>query len=206
MLNWRRLAPTLCALYALLRLCTSEIASDPTNKYIHAHISNCSKIFPTLDVDFDRPLPVILADLVEHPYHWFQKHPGVLRSFDDLHATTVLSTNFYDLPHSYVLQEMIGNAEAVLQPLRYYRTHFRAIDRMALEELAHSAFKPVGDNGTLVNSNFTFHPSITWTELQFVGIIPSPFYLVYLSMTCWLITIHAFLRIRFLWILYATSR
>nr|QJC19019.1 glycoprotein 2 [Wobbly possum disease virus] len=205
MFNWRRFAPTLCALSALLRLCASEAASDPTNKYIHSHISNCSKIFPHLDVDFDQPLPVILADLIEHPYHWFQKHPGVLQSFDDLHGVT-LSTNFYDLPHSYVLHEMIGNAEAVLQPLRYYRTHFRAIDRIALEALAHSAINLLPDNATLINSTYTIHPSIQWSELQFVGIVPSPFYLVYLSMTCWLITIHAFLRLRFLWIRSATSR
>ncbi|QHN63847.1 glycoprotein 2 [Kappaarterivirus wobum] len=202
-----RLIAACSTFFAILLLCASETASDPANQYVHAHVTNCSKIFQTLDIDFNETLPMIIADLIEQPWHWLYKHPGVVKSFDDWHHTFALSTSFYDLPHSYILHEMIGNAEAVVEPLRYYRTHFRYIDRAAIEALAHLAYLKVREdtNNTLANSTFTVHPSIQWKELQFVGLVPSPFYLVYLSMTCWLLTIHAFLRLRFMWILSATS-
>nr|QHN63853.1 glycoprotein 2 [Kappaarterivirus wobum] len=208
MFDKRRLTPTLCSFCTLVLLCASETASDPANQYVHAHVTNCSKIFQTLDIDFNETLPMIIADMIEQPWHWLYKHPGVVKSFDDTHPTFALSTSFYELPHSYILHEMIGNAEAVVEPLRYYRTHFRYIDRAALEALTHLAYLKVQQdtNNTLANSTYTIHPSIQWTELKFVGLVPSPFYLIYLSMTCWVITIHAFLRLRFMWILSATSR
>nr|QJC19006.1 glycoprotein 2 [Wobbly possum disease virus] len=208
MLNWRRLAAALCSLHALMLICAAETPSDPTNKYVHAHVSNCSTIFQQLGIDFNQPLQTIIADLLEQPYHWFFQHPGVARSFDERQDTFIATNSQYDLPHSAILHEMIGNAEATLQPLRYYRTHFRYIDRVALEELTHLAHLHVmaDTNHTLNHTDFTFHPLTKWTQLQFVGVVPSPFYLVYLSMTCWVITIHAFLRLRFMWILTATSR
>ncbi|AEU12348.1 glycoprotein 2 [Wobbly possum disease virus] len=207
MLNWRRFATALCTLYAFLLVRTAADTPDPSYQYVHAHISSCAKIFQQLDIDFNQSLPVMLADLIEQPSHWLSTHPGVVRAFDEIHDTYTLATSYYELPHSYILHEMLGNAEAVLEPLRYYRTHFRYLDRMALESLAHLSYiKVQQDNDTLANATFTIHPNIQWNELQFAGVVPSPFYMVYMSMACWLITIHAFLRLRFQWILCATSR
>nr|QJC19012.1 glycoprotein 2 [Wobbly possum disease virus] len=209
MFNWRRLAAALCPLHALLFLCAAETPRDPTNEYVHAHVSTCSAVFGQLGIDFNQSLQTIIADLLEQPYHWFFEHPGVARSFDEQHDTFIATNSQYDLPHSAILHEMIGNAEATLQPLRYYRTHFRYIDRVALEELTHLAYinvAPANTSDFNNNNTFTFHPLTKWTQLQFVGVVPSPFYLVYLSMTCWVITVHAFLRLRFMSILTATSR